>query len=133
MGRLFVLALIALGAALYFPNTRATVIERLDPIIQPALGPLRVGSTKEELRQIANDLQGYERLYDKVPSNPDAFRQWLYSQYAAPSNYVDSWGTEFYFKIWPDSFGVVSAGPDRVPNTEDDLTVARPRSRPGRR
>ncbi len=133
MGRLFVIALVAFGAALYFPETRASVIERLDPIIQPALGPIRVGSTKEELRQIAQDLQGYERLYDKVPSNPESFRQWLFSQYALPSNYQDSWGSEFFYKVWPDSFGVVSAGPDRAANTDDDLMVTRRRNRPGRR
>lgn len=133
MGKLFLLALVVFGAALYFPETRARLIERLDPIIQPALGPIRVGSTREELRQIAQDLQGHERLYDRLPVNDELFRQWLYNQYVAPSNYQDSWGSGFGFSLWPDSFAVLSAGPDRIFNTEDDLRVTRPRSRRGRR
>lgn len=133
MGKLFLLALVVFGAALYFPETRARLIEKLDPVIQPALGPIRAGSTKEELRQIAQDLQGHERLYDRLPVNEELFRKWLYNQYAAPSNYQDSWGTEFGFRLWPDSFAVVSAGPDRTFNTGDDLSVTRARSRPARR
>lgn len=133
MGKLFLLALVVFGAALYFPETRARLIHRLDPIIQPALAPIRAGSTREELRQIAQDLQGHERLYDRLPANTELFRQWLYNQYVAPSNYQDSWGSEFGFAIFPDSFAVVSAGPDRSFNTGDDLRVTRPRARPGRR
>jgi hypothetical protein len=133
VGKLFLLALVVLGAGLYFPETRARLIDRLDPIIQPALAPIRAGSTREELRQIAQDLQGHERLYDRLPANAELFRQWLYNQYVAPSNYQDSWGSEFGFAIFPDSFSVVSAGPDRSFNTGDDLRVTRPRARKGRR
>lgn len=131
MGKLFLLFLVALGAALYFPDTRAKLIDRLDPVIQPALGPLRAGSTREELRQIAQDLQGYERLTDKVPTNGEAFRKWLYDQYATASNYQDSWGSEFRYRVSQDSFAVVSPGPDRTLNTGDDLSVSRVRFRKG--
>ena len=131
MGKLFLLALVALGAALYFPDTRAKLIDKLDPVIQPALGPLRMASTREELRQIAQDLQGHERLTDKVPSNGEMFRKWLYDQYATPDNYQDSWGSEFRYKVSKDSFAVISPGPDRTPNTADDLSVSRARFRKG--
>ena len=133
MGRLFLLLLVVLGGALYFPETRANLIQTVGPIIEPALGPIRLRETQAELKKIAEDLQGHERFYDKVPTNPDMFRGWLYNQYAAPSNYQDSWGREFGYKVWPDSFAILSAGPDGTFNSPDDLRATKRRLRPGRR
>ena len=133
MGKLFLLLLVVLGAALYFPETRADLIARVEPVIEPALGPIRLRETQAELKKIAEDMSRHERLYDRVPTNPDMFRSWLYTQYVAPSNYEDAWGREFSYKIWPDSFAILSSGPDKTWNTPDDLSSARERVRPGRR
>ncbi|MGI9625864.1 MAG: hypothetical protein ACR2QM_03435 [Longimicrobiales bacterium] len=133
MGKLFLFMLVVLGAALYFPDSRARLVSRVEPLIEPALAPIRLRETKSELKKIAQDLQGYERFYDKVPTNDDMFRNWLYNQYLAPSNYQDSWGREFGYRVWPDSFAIVSAGPDQNFMTADDMMVATRRNRPGRR
>lgn len=127
MGRLFLLLMVVLGAALYFPESRERLINRVEPLLGPVLEPLHVSSTTEEMRQIARDLQEHERLYRRIPEDPTAFRSWMLDQYATETNYHDSWGRVYDYQLWPDSFAVRSDGPDGSPRTVDDLHVTRPR------
>ena len=133
MGRLFLLGLVALGAALYFPDTRAQLLDVAAPYVEPLVRPIKVSSTKEELRQISVDLAGSERLYGKMPRDAGAFQNWLHNQYATEDNTQDAWGGSYLYQLWPDSFAISSAGPDLTERTDDDLQVVRPRQSRRRR
>lgn len=123
MGKLILIALVGLGAALYFPDTRASIMEQVVPAVEPALAPIRLRQTKGRLKTIAKDLTGYGRLYDKLPPDQEGFQRWLFGQYAAPSSYEDSWQQSFQYTLGGgEGFLVRSAGPDLTFGTEDDLT-----------
>jgi hypothetical protein len=42
---------------------------------------------------------------------------------------TDAWSNLYFFRSWPDSFGIVSAGRDLEIETADDLIVTRPHRR----
>ncbi len=127
MGRLFLLLMCVLGGALYFPETRVRLVERVEPLLGPVLSPLKISSTKDEMRYIARDLQEHERIYRKVPKDATSFQSWLMGRYAAEDNYLDSWGNVYEYQLWPDSFAIRSRGPDERVHTVDDLSENRGR------
>ena len=127
MGRLLLLLLVVLGGALYFPETRARLLDRVQPLTEPLMRPIKVGSTREELRQVGRDLAEVERRFGRIPRDRDAFRDWLYDQYATEENIRDSWGGVYGYQLWPDSFAIRSDGPDGTERTGDDIVVVRPR------
>ena len=44
----------------------------------------------------------------------------------------DAWGSTYQLKVWADSVAILSYGPDRTRQTEDDFQVSVPRQRSGR-
>jgi hypothetical protein len=121
--------LVAFGASLYFPTSRAKVLEAGEPVLTPML----TWSTKGEMRKITRELETHERSLQSLPA-VEVFPEWLSHKYHSESGRTDSWGNEYQLKVWADSFAVVSPGMDGILGTPDDLKASKERvSDPSRR
>ena len=126
MGKLVLFLLLALGAALYFPQTRPVVLDTLAPVLNPIL----TWQTKGEMAQITRELQMINREGQALPEPGEDFRAWMGRNFQGGDR-EDSWGIPYSLTTWPDSVGVVSKGPDLEINTPDDIleTALIPRQR----
>lgn len=124
MTRLVLLALLAALVWVYFPETRAMLLEAAEPIAVP----IARWGTEEEMAQVARNVVDQERLMGALPSG-SAWLGWLKQRYASPEAAIDPWGSTYQLEATKDSVWVVSFGPDRTRNTEDDFRVVAPRNR----
>lgn len=123
MARIVLAALVLLAASLAIPQTRPKVIEHSEPLLYPVF----MWQVKSEMERIGTEVTSFENQYYKLPTSPAKFNGWLSTRFREEKARTDSWGTEYRFKIWPDSFAIISAGPDREHVTEDDIQHALPR------
>lgn len=119
MGKLVLLLLLGLGAALYFPQTRPVVLDTMAPVLNPVL----IWQTNGEMDRIARELQRMNREGQTLPARGKAFNQWMDRNFQGGSR-QDAWGNDYSLVVWPDSVGVVSNGPDLELDTPDDLVAA---------
>jgi hypothetical protein len=122
MTRLALLVLLALSTWLYFPETRAMLLDVAEPVVLPLV---RWG-VEDEMAQIARNAVDHERLTGQLPGG-SAWLDWLQYRYASQEARTDPWGTTYQFASSKDSVWVLSYGPDRTRDTEDDFTVSAPR------
>jgi len=126
MGKIFVGLLVILGVALYVDSSRAVILEKAKPVLDPYF----VMATKSEMDKIATELLLYEREnFGRLPERR-AFPEWLDAQYAGGAT-VDSWGSPYEYTLARDSFFLRSPGPDKLQATDDDIVDGRPRSGSG--
>jgi len=116
VGKIFLLAVVALIAGLAIPTTRPRILEH----VQPVLYPIHKWQNTSEMDQIARELAAFERTYYRLPTDQAGFNKWMDGQFAVESS-VDTWGTPYELRIWPDSFAILSGGPDVTIDTMDDL------------
>ena len=127
MGKIFLLLLVALAAAFYFDSSRAKLLEKGKPLLDPYF----VMATKSEMDKVAQDLQLYEREnFGRLPDRR-TFPDWIERQYAGGAG-VDSWGSSYEYQLARDSFYIRSPGPDKLRSTADDIVASRPRTGTGR-
>jgi hypothetical protein len=119
---------LGISAAYYFPDSRQMLLEASGPVMVPLVR----WSTKEEMGQVGRDVVAYEQSTGQLPDRR-GWLEWLDWKYALEDSKQDAWQTVYELKVWADSVGVVSYGPDRTRNTEDDFTVVTLRQRAGRR
>ncbi|MFO8172936.1 MAG: hypothetical protein R6T96_01540, partial [Longimicrobiales bacterium] len=105
LGKIFVLTAILLGAGLYFPSTRPTILDVLAPVINPAL----IWQTRGEMAQITRELQMINRQGQSLPAPGQDFSEWMVRNFQGGSS-RDSWGNEYSLVTWPDSIAIVSRG-----------------------
>lgn len=98
----------------------------------PLMVPLTRWMTKEEMSQIGRDVVAYEQSTGQLPDRR-GWLEWLEWRYTLDESKEDTWGTTYELRVWADSVGVVSYGPDRTRSTEDDFHVVTLRVRLGRR
>ena len=128
MGRLILLIVLGLSATYYFPDSRQMLLDAAEPLMVPVVR----WTTKEEMNQIGRDVVAYEQTTGQVPDRR-AWLEWLDWRYSLDESKEDAWGTTYELRVWADSVGVLSYGPDRTRNTDDDFVVVTPRERLGRR
>ena len=118
MTRLVLLAILCVVTWLYFPETRAILLEAAQPVV------LRVGrwSSSEEMSQVGRHVVDHERLTGDLPAG-GGWLGWLATRYAYPDAAQDPWGSYYQLIVWDDSVGVLSLGPDRTRQTDDDFRV----------
>ena len=116
MGRLVLFAILALIAGLAIPKTRPHIVERATPLLYP----VHKWQTESEMEQIGREIASYERTYYKLPVGRHNFDRWLSNEFQEESA-KDTWGTRYEMRVWPDSFAILSAGPDLEIETDDDL------------
>jgi hypothetical protein len=108
--------LILLGAALYFPQTRPTVTRYLAPVINPVL----TWQTRGEMGQISRELETLHSQGSNIPTPGAAFQRWIDRRFMGGSK-TDGWGNDYTLKVWRDSIGIISSGPDKTLDTSDDI------------
>ena len=122
MGKLFLLAIIGLAVALYFPESRATVLEKGEPVLRPML----VWNAEREIEEIIRGLQQVENVERRLPDKRE-WAKWLDGHYTGDAS-TDAWGNVYQYEVQDDSFAVASNGPDRALKTEDDIRDVRVRN-----
>ena len=123
MTRLVLLVLLALVTWLYFPETRAMLADVAEPIVTPIVR----WSTEEEMRQVGRNVVEHERLTGQLPMG-SSWLGWLDYRYPVEDMKRDPWDTVYQLEVTRDSVVIISLGPDRTRQTEDDFYVAAPRS-----
>ena len=124
MTKLVLLCVLAVVTWAYFPETRAMLLDVAEPVVLP----LARWSTEEEMAQVARNVVDQERLTGSLPAGP-AWLGWLKSRYANREATQDPWGSTYQLDASKDSVWVLSYGPDRTRDTEDDFRVVTPRIR----
>lgn len=128
MTRLFLLVVLGVVAMYYFPDSRQILVEKS----QPLWVPLVKWDVKEEMKQVGRDVVNHEiqtgRMLDRR-----SWLEWLEWRYPMEDLTKDAWGTTYELRVWSDSVGIMSYGPDRVKATEDDFYISQPRDRGARR
>lgn len=124
MGKIFLVLIVALGAGLYFPQSREAILDAASPLATPAYRWM----TNQELRTIVEDLERRVGA-SEFPTRPGEFDAWLDSRYPQESSRMDAWGTRYQLEVTGFNFRVISAGPDREFGTDDDLVAEGVRSR----
>jgi hypothetical protein len=128
LGKFVLMVVLVLGAALYFPQTRPTVLA----ILRPVLNPVLVWQTKSEMGQIIRELQAMDREGRQLPQPGQEFQAWMERNFQGGS-LQDSWGSPYALRLWTDSLAVVSLGPDLEIHTADDVVrTVEIQRRPGR-
>jgi len=117
MGRLFLLLLVAFGIALYVPESRAAITEAAHPLANPAYRWM----SHQQMSQIVDDLEIVVNTGARLPTARGEFDGWLDRRYRQPRSREDAWGTRYQLRVRGNTFEVLSAGPDRVFGTDDDL------------
>ena len=124
MTKLLLLCVLALLTWYYFPETRAILFDVAEPVVVP----LARWSTEEEMAQVARNVVDHERLTGVLPKGGE-WLEWLRARYASTDMTQDPWDSTYQLESSPDSVWILSYGPDRTRNTEDDFRVATPRIR----
>jgi hypothetical protein len=122
MGKLFLIAILGLAAALYFPDSRATVLEKAEPVLRPML----VWNAQREIEEIIRGLQQMENVERRLPESRE-WEKWLDERYTGNAA-RDAWGSLYQYEVTNDSLAVASNGPDRELKTEDDIRDVRVRN-----
>lgn len=128
MGKLILFLILLLGAGFYFPATRPMLVDLFAPVLDPALS----WQTRGEMEQITRELQMLNREGQLLPEPGQDFAEWMVRNFYGGSS-KDAWGNEYTLRIWPDSVGVVSRGPDLEIDTADDIVQAARMQRQRRR
>ncbi len=127
-GKVFLLLLVALGVALYLPDSRARILGVVSPVMNPAYRWM----SSQEMNQIVEDLRRHEQTRGSLPVRFGEFDPWMDRRYPQDRSRIDSWGNRYRFQLVGEMIRVTSAGPDGEWGTEDDLMregVRQPRGR----
>ena len=115
-GKLFLLALAALGIMMAVPSTRTVLEDRARPVTDN----LKAKLVPRRLEVMADQLEVRVGRGESFPSN---WEGWLRRDFSGAPE--DPWGAIYYFRTGRSSFTVGSKGPDGEPNTQDDIKVER--------
>ncbi|TVP42273.1 MAG: hypothetical protein EA350_16635 [Gemmatimonadales bacterium] len=117
MGRILLLLLVAFGIALYVPESRAAIAEAAQPLANPAYRWM----SHQQMTQIVDDLEISLGTGARLPVARGEFDGWLDRRYRQARSREDAWGTRYQLRVRGNAFEVMSAGPDGIFGTEDDL------------
>lgn len=121
IGRIVLLLALALAVGLYFPDSRAVILDYASPAINPYLRM----STEAEMQDIADELKTYQREnFEQLPSERQ-FPAWLESRFTGDGS-LDGWGNTYEYRLTRDEMLLVSWGQDGERETDDDIVVTRP-------
>ena len=122
MGKLILVVIVGLAAALYFPDSRAVVLEKGEPVLRPVFR----WSAEREIEEIIRGVQQMENVERRLPDRR-GWVTWVESRYVGDAS-RDPWGNLYAFEVKDDSFAVSSFGPDRLQKTGDDVRDVRVRN-----
>ncbi len=83
----------------------------------------KIKVTRSKLQVIKSQIVSYQIANSVFPETMDVLVQ---AKYLEGDKLKDAWNSDFYYKIRPearDGYELISAGPDRAFETEDDLSI----------
>jgi hypothetical protein len=122
MGRLILLIILGLVVGMYFPDTRAVLLDKGEPVLRPIFE----WNAMREMGEISNSLQQMENVEHRLPERRE-YVKWLEDHYTSDAA-QDPWGSFYGYELKADSFAISSNGPDRVMKTADDIRDVRIRN-----
>ena len=122
MGKLILFIILGLAAGMYFPDSRAVLLEKGEPVLRPVF----IWSTDREIEEIIRGLQQMENVERRLPERRE-WVTWIETHYTGDAS-RDPWGNVYLFELQEDSFAVISHGPDRVMKTGDEIRHVRVRN-----
>jgi Type II secretion system (T2SS), protein G len=124
--KLALMVVLWFAVSYYFPDSRRYVVDWTRFIWVPVVK----WDTEQEMAQVARDVVNEEIKSGKLPDQR-RWLQWLDYRYIGDQLKKDAWGSTYQLSVWADSVAIVSLGPDRERNTDDDfhVTVRRQRRR----
>lgn len=123
MGRLTLLILLLLIAAVVNPSLRAEAAPYAKPHVDRALSPFYEWSVRHRLGEISRALQERRARGAEHP-NTGELSQFLQSFYRDDTAHLDPWGMPFYITADGPTVRVSSAGRDGMIGTFDDVFSA---------
>lgn len=126
MRKLILLIILWIVVMYYFPDSRS-MVERWAHRLWL---PLVEWDARQEMQQIGRDVVEEGVRTGKIPDQRN-WVHWLEYRYASSRMRHDPWGSLYHLKVWRDSVGIFSDGPDRTWRTTDDFHVTVPRVRKG--
>ena len=118
MTRLALLIVLALVTWYYFPETRVILMDVTEPIVVPFIR----WSAQDEMAHMGRNVVDYERLTGELPVGPE-WLGWLDVRYPNSEVQLDPWGSTYQIVVVSDSIWILSYGPDRIRDTNDDFQV----------
>jgi hypothetical protein len=115
MTRILVFGLIAAVLSVAHPDVR----EHLKPYVEQALNPVYVWSANARVTDFHRKLEADVERGRQVPTD-EGFHQYLERAFPG-TELTDPWGTPYFLHKRHNAVHVASAGPDRKPNTGDDV------------
>ena len=122
MGRLILLIILGLGVGMYFPASRAILMDKGEPVLRPMI----VWNAQREIEKIILAVQQNEQVEMRLPSRRE-WLKWVEDNFAGDGS-RGPWGNFYQYEIQEDSFAVISNGPDLLGKTEDDIRDVRVRN-----
>ena len=119
MLKLFLMIIIGLGAAWYFPDSRAMIKDKGAPV----LNPMYVKLAEAEMTRVVEDLQLWDGQGREFPTSRN-FETWMARRYQSRETLYDPWGGAYYMTSSRSNFVIFSNGPDLLRGTEDDIQVS---------
>jgi hypothetical protein len=129
MRRLLLALLLVVLAILTIPPLRQQAEPELERAgsymvngpLSPVVNPFRRAGTQSEIGDVIRELL-QDRNNGYLPPPQDEFQVYIQRRVEGGDG-IDGWGTPYTLVADGDSVGVVSAGPDREFDTDDDIVV----------
>ena len=115
--RLFLLVILGFVAALYFPDSRQSLINMAMPVLQPVY----VWSAEREITDLITSVRREARGTSGLPATR-SWNGWLTANFTGDIT-TDPWGKTYSYQAWADSFRIRSYGPDSERGSSDGLPV----------
>src|SRR5688572_28722294 len=77
MGKLFLVIIVGLAVAMYFPDTRASLLQKGEPVLRPVL----TWNAEREMEEIIRGLQQMENVERRLPAKGE-WVKWVNDRYA---------------------------------------------------
>jgi hypothetical protein len=122
MGKVILLVILGFAAALYFPDSRAVIFAKGEPVLRPMFQ----WNAQREIEAIVSSLQTMEEVERRLPERRE-YVKWLETNFTSDAS-RDAWGQLYGYEVKEDSFAITSNGPDRTFKTGDDIRDVRIRN-----
>ena len=119
MANLIIVIIVGLGAAFYFPDSRAMLLDRFSF----AADPLMEWVTVQEMRRVRGDLARWDDRRRAFPTNRD-LPTWMRTHYKNDDTQYDAWFKPYWLVSNSRSFSVNSIGREGIKGTEYDLSIS---------
>ncbi len=137
MKKLVVALVIIAGLLSAFPDLRAKLAPRVEPIMEraaelldrplrPFMTPLKRKYARDDVRKIVHDLRVDVTNRGQSPPRRAQFLNWVNANRLTDSEGIDPWGNPYDLLQTHDSLFVYSLGQDGEPGTEDDIRAGFP-------